>query len=123
MREDVQKTIISKALKENQTPFTLEADNFHWSGQTRVKSKASGRYYEVGIDITISSNKRLRDQIAACLCKPDIRFEDMVIVWMLDPKLNGRISMTGLPKKEPDLDFSKFMKKTSELDVKEKVRS
>lgn len=110
VRLEVQKSIVAKALRENQHPFVQEGEQFTWMGKTRVRSKQTGRPYEVEVAITIQSNRRIKEQIEACLLKQELRFEDLVIVSVLDTRLPGRIKLSGLPGKEIEHEFSKFMK-------------
>lgn len=114
VRLEVQKSLVEKALRENQGPFVHEDGQFLWNGQTRVRSKQTGRRYEVNVDIAIQSNRRVDEQIAACLIKPEVRFEDLVIVSMLDSRLAGRIRLSGLPGQDIEHEFGKFLKNVGE---------
>lgn len=112
---EVQKAILQKALKANPTPFSESHGTFQWTTSTRVKSKATDRSYDVVIDITIHPTHKLAPQVQACLCKSEgVRFEDLMIVAMLDPKLEGKITFSGLPRTEGQYDFMKFAKKVAD---------
>ncbi|MFD1676321.1 hypothetical protein [Alicyclobacillus fodiniaquatilis] len=111
MRVELQKWVVEKCLRENQAPFTQEAAMFKWSGDTRVKSKKTGRVYPVQVELSVETDRRLNDQLSACLCRSDgVRVEDLRIVHMIHPRLSGKVAITGLPPKDIQVDFSKFLK-------------
>jgi hypothetical protein len=112
VRLEVQRTIVERALRHNPKPFFRQGTHFEWHGSTRVVSKATHRAYEPEVSITVDTQPRLADQIAACLCKDSIRFEDLVIASMVDTRLRGRIRITGLPKGDADHDLVRFLKQT-----------
>lgn len=116
VRLDVQKRLVEKAFKENKVPFTLADEVFTWTGITKVKSNQTGRKYDITVDIALVPAKRLVDQLAACLCKEEgIRFEDLQVVSMIDPKIRGTITLKGLPREDAHHDFVKFIRKVSEV--------
>lgn len=110
VRLEVQKAVVEKALKENHAAFEDRDGEFQWTGTTRVKSKQSGRAYDVVVDISVQPTRRTKDQIAACLLKPDLRFEDLLIVSMIDSRIPGHVKISGLPGKDVEHDFMKFLK-------------
>ncbi|WAH37943.1 hypothetical protein [Alicyclobacillus dauci] len=108
---DVQKWIIEKCLKENKTPFEQSDTTFTWSGDTRVKNKRTERVYPVHVEIQVQADRRTKDQLSACLCRESgVRVEDLQIVHMINPRINGHINITGLPSHKVQTDFSKFLK-------------
>ncbi|CAM3985823.1 hypothetical protein [Alicyclobacillus pomorum] len=112
---EVQKRIIERAFKKHPLPFDVEQETFRWTGSTKVTSRQTERTYEINVDISLKPNKRLFGEVSACLCKPEgVRFEDLVIVTMIDPKIQGTIRLTGLPRADESHDFAKFVKKVSE---------
>lgn len=111
MRLTVQQSIINKAFRENKSPFERDVDVFRWSGMTKVRSQNTGKTYEVEITLSLKTNPRLADQVAMCLLKSDgIRMEDLLIVGMIDPKLDGSIEMKGLPKDKMETNLGKLIK-------------
>ncbi len=115
VRLDVQKKIIEKAFKENPVPFAAEGERFTWQRPTSVKSKATDKIYQIDVEISLTPSRRLNNEVSACLCKAEgVRFEDLVIVSMIDPKIRGIIHLRGLPKGDEEHDFAKFVKKVSE---------
>jgi hypothetical protein len=110
VRLDVQRTIIERALRQNPVPFSRQGTHFEWSGSTRVVSKATHRTYEPEVSITIDTQPRLADQIAACLCKANLRFEDLVIASMVDTRMRGRVRITGLPRGDEEHDLLRFLR-------------
>ncbi len=115
VRLDVQKRILEKALKKQAHPFVEEAGSFHWSGATRVVSRQTERAYEVTVEISVTPNRRVAAEVAACLCKPEgVRFEDLLIVSLIDPKAQGTIRLKGLPRQDETHEFIRFLKKVEE---------
>jgi hypothetical protein len=114
IRLDVQKAIIEKAQRDNPTPFVQNGARFEWTGTTRVVSKATRRRYEPEVTISLETQPRLAEQVAACVCKEGVRFEDLVIATMVDPRLRGRIHISGLPRGDEDHDIVRFIKKVEE---------
>jgi tRNA(His) 5'-end guanylyltransferase len=106
-------SIISKAFKDHLMPFTPgDEASFLWSGSTKVKRKSTGKMYDVNVAIQLSASKRLQKDIATCLCRPEgVRFDDLRIVALLDSKLDGEISITGLPapSQKVTVPFKKFI--------------
>ncbi|QSO49382.1 hypothetical protein [Alicyclobacillus mengziensis] len=114
MRVEVQQTIMKKAFRENKSPFVRDADAFHWSGTTTVTSKNTGITYDVEVEVSLTTNSRLTEQMSACLLKAEgVRMEDLLIAEMIDPKLQGSIDIKGLPKDKIETNLSKFIKKVS----------
>jgi hypothetical protein len=108
---ETQKKIITKALEKSGVPFVQTGEEFIWRGETKIKSNSSGRIYYVQIEIQVKTQKRLGSQVAACLCKQEgVRFEDLLIVSMIDTRLNGYISISGLPTGEVKHSLVKFLK-------------
>jgi hypothetical protein len=117
VRLDVQKRIIEKAFRENPVPFAAEGETYTWKRPTRVKSKATEKTYQIYVEISLTPSRRLNTEVTACLCKTEgVRFEDLVIVSMIDPKIRGTIHLRGLPKGDEVHDFGKFVKKVSKAE-------
>ena len=112
MKLDMQKTIISKAFRDNKSSFVRDAQMFNWSGTTKVKSKNTGLSYEVEVVLSLKTNARLSEQISTCLLKPEgVRIEDLLIVGLIDPKLDGSIQLKGIPTDKIETSLGKFIKK------------
>lgn len=114
LRRDVLKTIIERALRDHPEPFTQDGPRFTWTGSTRVVSKATERRYEPVVTITMETQPRLAAQVAACVCKPGVRFADLQIAALVDTRLRGHIHVTGLPRGDEKHDLMKFLKKAEE---------
>lgn len=111
VRVEVQQKVIAKALKESGTPFAKSGNTYQWAGHTRLKSKKTGRIYDVDIEIGLACDRRVDAQVAACVTREDgTRIEDLVVASMVQPKLKGDILIKGLPGGPIKHDFLKFMK-------------
>jgi hypothetical protein len=108
---ETQKKILTKTLDKNRAPFVQTGDEFVWSGRTKIKSNSTGRIYDIQIEIHVKTQKRLESQVSACLCKQEgVRFEDLLIISMIDPRLVGDIAFVGLPKGDMKHNLVKFLK-------------
>ncbi|GMA63909.1 hypothetical protein NZD89_01000 [Alicyclobacillus fastidiosus] len=116
-KPELQKWVVAKCLKENPAPFEQSGSSFTWAGDTRVKSKQSGLVYPVHVEIHVEADRRTESQLSACLCRVEgVRLEDLQIVHMVSTRLQGKVHISGLPKKDIEVDFNKFVKTIPEGD-------
>ncbi len=111
----LQKWVVEKCLRENPAPFQQNGTSFTWAGDTRVKSKQSGRVYPVHVEIHVEADKRTENQLSACLCRTEgVRLEDLQIAHMVSTRLHGKVHIAGLPQSDIEVDFNKFVKSIAE---------